>query len=689
MNATMNEDSAPTGLDLRLEGIPTWVSNKNLKTALKTILKIDYNFLVVSEDDHEHILHHENRSTTTARVIIPNGNNGGNNAGRCLINQKIRIDISDKPRFECQVTEIQPPTTTNEKYNELREQPFVQGIRLDDNLIGKVRQVSCGMFDQNNNYETTNTWKFQSSDIAPQVSYHGHVWPRRFRVPLTLRPSSHKPQEEEWMELLAPNIRGIIFEAPRDDQPSCSVIYFVVDKPPHFYQRVQVNSGQADLTAGTPKFVHSRMIHPSIVGQDGPRVFNVPWGIQYSRVFKIEYEPLSSPLAPLFNLAWYVRRMTRREKETVYCFEHPMIAESTRTIESMTSILQKNMTSIERLFPVECLPECRLAVLQLLYNGNVSAIAEETNSLICDVFSGKIGFQSSEATEGERRQFCEAYKASAQKMGTVHLRALRRLWSSSIAASRIPRTLKGKPIEPDQAIREQIEALRGGNDIHWSKLPPKSFEILMYPSHAELRGPESLGLSSITEQYLKNINSFLRVRFVDNDGRPFKPEPGINADIIINNRIVEPLRDGIKFFPGLTTKFEFLGYTISGLKKSKTVLFFSNDDEDLNAQKIRDGIGNWTVQDHKNKSLSRDPSKWGARISMAFTESLPVRPLFRGEWHHRADQGPNPGEFPNTDGCGLITQELCDEINTKLAAVGYKVSDLLVFLTSSTHIYSG
>jgi hypothetical protein len=131
------------------------------------------------------------------------------------------------------------------------------------------------------------------------------------------------------------------------------------------------------------------------------------------------------------------------------------------------------------------------------------------------------------------------------------------------------------------------------------------------------------------------------VRFVDNNRRPFKPEPGINPDIIIDSRIVEPLRDGIRLFPNSPHQFDFLGYTLSGFKKGKTVWFFSNDYQDLNAKQIRDQIGNWTVADLKNRSLGKNPSKWGARITMAFTESLPFRQLFRGEWAQRADQGPD------------------------------------------------
>lgn len=240
----------------------------------------------------------------------------------------------------------------------------------------------------------------------------------------------------------------------------------------------------------------------------------------------------------------------------------------------MICTLEVNMANMKRMFSVQRLPECRLAVLQLLYNGNLSAISEETTSIIDDISNAgqNIGFLFTDGVDlSEERSFCEAYQASAQKMGTVLLRALRRLYGTSIGEFKTPQTLKGTPIEPRQVIREQIDALRGGYSTHWSKLPPKAFEMLIYPSHVELGGPKFLGLSSITYKYLKHFNRFLRVRFVDNDGRPFKPEPGTNVDMIIENRIVEPLRDRITLFPEPSQQFEFLGYTLSGFKKSITV----------------------------------------------------------------------------------------------------------------------
>lgn len=176
----MCERPSPRGLHLQLEGIPTSTSTGELKGILKDLLKIKYDFLVILKDDFEDILWHED-GITSARVIILNENNGSN-AGKTLVDRPLRVKVPGKSHFDVQVKETQHPTTMNEKYDELRSKKFVKGTRLDNIVIGKVRKVSCGLFDQKNEFETTDTWSFENSDHLPKVFYHGHVWPRKFQV---------------------------------------------------------------------------------------------------------------------------------------------------------------------------------------------------------------------------------------------------------------------------------------------------------------------------------------------------------------------------------------------------------------------------------------------------------------------------------------------------------------------------
>jgi hypothetical protein len=62
-------------------------------------------------------------------------------------------------------------------------------------------------------------------------------------------------------------------------------------------------------------------------------------------------------------------------------------------------------------------------------------------------------------------------------------------------------------------------------------------------------------------------------------------------------------------------------------------------------------------------------------VSLAFSESIPVANLSKDEWRVREDV-PADSKFPNTDGCGIITPEFCDSINSELRRRGMKVSTL-------------
>jgi hypothetical protein len=342
----------------------------------------------------------------------------------------------------------------NEKYDEPQKQEFPQGTtKQNDILIGNVHKISCGIFNHKNEFESADLWSFENSDPLPKISYQGQR-PKRFRVSLTARQPSHEPDKREWVEILAPNIRGLILEEPTDKEPDLRVLFFVLDKPPDFFHCIQINPRSSNPADKNPSFSRSRLVYPAIAAQDGPRVFNVPWAIQYSRVFRIEYERRGK----LFDQVWYLHRLSRKERETVYCFSHPTIVISRRSVDSMVKTLEVIMKNIERMFWVSCVPECRLAVLQLLYNGNLSPISEE---IIDHISLGPIGrdtlcFFQGNTTRDERREFCEAYQASAQLMGTTHLRALRRLHGFTTDTLKTPQTLKGTTVEPRKIIQEQI-----------------------------------------------------------------------------------------------------------------------------------------------------------------------------------------------------------------------------------------
>ena len=147
---------------------------------------------------------------------------------------------------------------------------------------------------------------------------------------------------------------------------------------------------------------------------------------------------------------------------------------------------------------------------------------------------------------------------------------------------------------------------------------------------------------------------------------------GIELGEIIERRVISIVSAENQLLSLVHQRFEYLGYSMSGPKHKKAILVFRPQEEALDAKTIRDRIGVWDAS-KGNKKLAHHPSKWGARISLAFTESIPVAVLYQDEWMSREDY-PDDEKFPNTDGCGLITPALCKTINDALAPFGYAVS---------------
>jgi RNA-dependent RNA polymerase len=199
----------------------------------------------------------------------------------------------------------------------------------------------------------------------------------------------------------------------------------------------------------------------------------------------------------------------------------------------------------------------------------------------------------------------------------------------------------------------------------------ETFEIKVYPSNIEVHGPLARGINSVVEQYYEHIDRFLRVRFLDNNDKPLRREVGTSLDAVIQNRVVQVLRNQTQLLCPSHRVFEFLGYSVSSLKKRKAVWFFRNDGDGLTADSIRSEIGNWNNSDPLTGKLARSPLKWGARVALAFTESYSMGTLSGEQWTHQNDT-----VNLSTDGCGLISKSLCDDINRKLAPLGYKVRQM-------------
>jgi hypothetical protein len=670
-----------------------------LKMRIAPLMEIEYDFLILFTEGFEDIfwdtLANPNAARTkAARLVVPNTdyNTYHNPAYRLCANPDLSIRYHGQT-YPLTAEIAQAPDFTNVKYDELRNTPLVlkdASEAVEDGVLGDICSVSSGNFDHDNNFETTHTWIPKHS--FDKLSYYGDGFPRKFQVCLT--ESGFWPPQWEWMDLHESNIRGIIFQPPLVEwvYPNWTV-YFVLDKPPQFYRRTEDRAQDGSTTHFSARITHPHMdMQTSLDRSEVCDVVGVPWTIQYSRVVKIEYRQRTS-----FDFASYESRARSRLKTDamlVFTDLH-LIEQSTRTIYDMLQALNENMTAIRQQMSPQTNHECLLAIAKLFYNCNVCPLQEEATNFRIKLFQrlnefGEEFRRSSHTTRHIRdhpplfqlnqpwglhirRNICDILKRSAEGMETSQVRALRRLHHSA-ASPKIPAAPAQYAANP---INTTLEFLQSSLVVDTETLKsslPEVFEVRVYPSHIQIQGPVAQGLNSVIEEHAEHIDRFIRVSFVDNNEKPFRTEAAISPEVIIHDRIMKILLNQLQLLHPINQKFEFLGYSVSGLKKRKSVWFFRDDRDGLTADSIRAGIGHWHPGDPFSGKLAQQPSKWGARLALAFTESCAVGEITREEWDRREDVGDE--KFPNTDGCGLISNEFCDAINQKLERLGYKVQEL-------------
>ena len=471
------------------------------------------------------------------------------------------------------------------------------------------------------------------------------------------------------MDIHTSNILGIIFENLKQSIQLRRIVYFVVDKPPYFYHSVEAEASFAKAT-GT-QYVRSRISHPSItqhVKDSELGVCSVPWMIQYSRVYKIEYEPTQN-----FDLASYKSCLTDLQKSELISFHHPRINDSERSFADLSRALRSNL---DELFRLCCnfsdTLTCQLSVLRLLYNCNLSATSAEAESVMEQLQT------LDKYLTRNPRQLCENLNTFAQDIGTSQHRALQRFYEALPSDHpKLPEAGITRLLTPTEALDKTFSygwnMVRELADMYTS---PGAFEVQVYPSHVELQGPIDPSSNSITDQFRRFIDQFIRVRFMDNNMKPLKVEHGVSPSEIMRDRIFLVLRNERQPLLPIRQKIEYLGYSVSSFKKKNAVWFLCYDEwtSRPRAREIRNNVGKWDYQDATLKSLAITPSKWGARIALAFTESMAVHELSKDEWDSQEDYG-NHKDFPNTDGCGLIHPDFCDTINAALAPLGFAVRD--------------
>lgn len=518
--------------------------------------------------------------------------------------------------------------------------------------------MSYGNFGDNYQFETVHTWSYVNELIPGSLAYLSDARPPRFRVCLSF--SRGEPLDCEWMDILENTICGLVFEAPncQSEHQDHQVVYFVVDRPPRFYRGSRAN--QRD-----PGPLLTRISHPTSLPRQVSTdvdVCDVPWPIQYCRVLKVEYRMRHRHD---FCLRSYEPHISDERKEAMLCFERAPIPGSVRQVDHMVNILRSNLEIIAT--GTRSCTGCELGLVKLLYNCNLSATSLRSTHILQMLITIHANIDQQGC-----RLFAEGLSKMSQDMGTVHARALRDLHPS--LPSRVEHNdwsvLGWDGVETffNKYLLGRMEQQQGSN------CSPGVFEVKVCPSHIELQGPIDPPVNSVTDEYKNIIDQFIRFKFLEDTSKKLKPETKHGLDTIIDQRVVRVLTHENHPLPQITglQGFEFLGYSMSSLKKRKAVWFFRAQDQTaggLNAKQIRDKIGDWDANG-TNKALANRPSMWGARISLAFTEAYSVVTLPRVKWHIRDDYGQDP-KFPNTDGCGLVSPALCHEINKALGPFGF------------------
>lgn len=662
------------GMVVRLTNLPIDVSIRALKAALadRYFPRACYNFLVVPEISSEDIFwqfFERPDRRITASMVIPTdrlGNNEGNRIlhdGGNVVLHREGLSQMYGDRLDLQAELVHNPATTAEKYAQLHEQGRVLNTRegLDDGLIGYVRSVSCGTINENNVFQTTFKWNLLPDPQRQyrEFAYFGDVRPQKFHVPLSTSPDP-AAFKLEWMDIHDPNILGLIFDDGQDDDDDLDKVYFVLGKPPQFYERI--------FDMQNNKFVNSRVCRPS----SGPQfesleldASDVPWIIQHSRVFRVEYER-----AVDFSLQTYEPRLSDTRQRHLISFHHPGIPVVEGTLGQMRDLLRANLDDIKSQ-DKHGSGQYLQALFRLIYNGNVCAMLGESREAIEWLVRNDYYVNSSVWIA------CEVLTKAGQDMKLSQFRALHRLYEKVLPNEekgefKLPERLMDTGTEPELTLEMHFDlsSWRQKN-LRFTKPPIQVYELLVYPSHLELEGPIDPNSNSIIERY--RSENFLRVRFVDNDQKSLKAEAGINLGKIANNRVFSILSNQNQLLTPICQSYDFLGYSVSSLKKRKAAWFFRSDSTSAlpSIHTIIHNIGKWDRDDPINGELALRPSKWGARLALVFTESIPIGEVADADWTLRKDIG------AHTDGCGIISNQLCNTINRTLAPFGFKVRQIL------------
>lgn len=687
-NSTTNEFN-PKGMEVRLTSVPDSWDDATLKIKLQDPLtkfneehcpeqEFDYDVLAILDKSSEDLRWDSwdgVREPNTARLVVPYFELGK----QLVLVQSLQLADGIK----LGVTEIKLQDTDDAKYEELRKSPYKipwNPTILKNGDVGQILSIDCGSFNDEGGFDITYDWTPPPAGFDT-LCWFGDLWPKKFHACISASGPAEKPEERtlEWLSIALPNIHGLIIVPGSNGMQE---LFFIVDKPPRFYRRspkpprqsfagLSEHNLPADLIARDGSITASitpergyRVPFPCMgpAAPESPEVIGVPFSIQYSRVYRFKIQGVQ----PGFTWESLMKEVPERVKDKVFVFNHSAIP-SGDSRQTFTRDIKEAARMIDTYNP-----ECRLALYKMLYNCNIPPSSMKSVDEELDLFQKDF---KSKPTCRDVTFLHALLKTSAEKMGNSQVRALKRLYKGTPPNMKDETPRDTVVADPTQAIKEcsRDKTLKNRYSKSGATIPKQVFHLLIFPSHAEIHGPENAPANSVTQEYGTEIHRFLSVRFVENTGDRLRAEPGINADAVIEQRVYGILKAPL----GLSGKqYEFLGYSNSSLKNSNQVWLFSREDSSdkvKRAEEIRSWIGDW---ERSKDTLGRNPPKWGARIGQAFSATTTAAELAPEEWEVWEDINSVPRSgppLPYTDGCGFISSSLCDKINDFFKLEGAKV----------------
>ncbi|TXG71399.1 hypothetical protein EZV62_006334 [Acer yangbiense] len=197
-------------------------------------------------------------------------------------------------------------------------------------------------------------------------------------------------------------------------------------------------------------------------------------------------------------------------------------------------------------------------------------------------------------------------------------------------------------------------------------------KILITPTKMYFCGPEASLSNRVLRSYPNDIDNFLRVSFVDEDGQKMyatalSPRTSSSTDkekrTGIYRRILSILRNGIDIGG---KKFETLAFSNSQLKENSVWMFASRPG--LTAADIREGMGDFS--DIKNVA------RYAARLGQSFGSSREALHVHGSEVEEIPDVETERGGIKHifSDGIGKISADLAHIVARKLGYTSYTPS---------------